>query len=77
MWTGENAVVYLKEHLTVEWTTDEYNRVAKKHKITLGGRQLDNHRRFSFDSGEKPSSIHLDSSSKQNEGINRFNNRFE
>ena len=51
MWTGENAVLYLKEHLAVEWTTDEYNRVAKKHKITLGGRQLDNHRRYALQRG--------------------------
>ena len=51
MWTGENAIEYLKEHLAVEWTTEEYNRAAKKHKITLGGRQLDNHRRDALERG--------------------------
>jgi len=51
MWNGENAVVYLKPHLAVEWTTEEYNRAAKKHKITLGGRQLDNHRRDALKRG--------------------------
>ena len=51
MWNGENAVVYLKEHLAVEWTTQEYNRAAKKHKITLTDRQLDNHRRDALKQG--------------------------
>ena len=51
MWTGQNAVEYLKEHLAVEWTTDEYNKAAKKHKVTLGDRQLDNHRREAIERG--------------------------
>lgn len=51
MWNGENAVVYLKPHLAVEWTTQEYNRAAKKHKITLTDRQLDNHRRDALKQG--------------------------
>ena len=51
MWTGENAIEYLKEHLAVEWTTQEYNRAAKKHKITLTDRQLDNHRRDALNQG--------------------------
>ncbi|MDC3402700.1 DUF3987 domain-containing protein [Flavobacteriaceae bacterium] len=51
MWTGENAVEYLKEHLAVEWTTQEYNRAAKKHKITLSVKQLDNHRRDALKRG--------------------------
>lgn len=51
MWNGENAVVYLKPHLAVEWTTQEYNRAAKKHKITLSIKQLDNHRRDALKRG--------------------------
>ena len=51
MWTGENAIEYLKEHLAVEWTTQDYNRAARKHKITLTNRQLDNHRRYALERG--------------------------